>query len=143
MDKIAELKIPILFDSGLSTAPRPLWYYDPFTIDSIANEYPEAPIIIGHTGKTERYFFEAALMVSHRKENVYVELSYQTPRNIEKAVTFLGAHKCMFGTDWPRYLLSPSVDFIENQLQAIKNAKISDEEREQIMGKTILKILGF
>lgn len=142
MDKIAELKVPILFDSGLSTAPRPLWYYDPFTIDSIANEYPEVPIIIGHSGKTEHYFYEAALMVARRKKNIYLELSYQQSQNIEKAAKFIGAHRCMFGTDWPRYLPSPPADLLKNQIQAVKNAEITDEEREQIMGKTISKLLG-
>jgi hypothetical protein len=142
MDKIAKLKVPILFDSGLSTAPRPLWYYDPFTIDSIANEYPEVPIIIGHSGKTEHYFYEAALMVARRKENVYLELSYQPSQNMERAVRLIGTDRCMFGTDWPRYLPNPPADLIKNQIQAVKNAEITDEEREQIMAKTISKLLG-
>jgi predicted TIM-barrel fold metal-dependent hydrolase len=136
MDKVSDLGVPIIFDSGWSPVPWPLAYFDPFLIDAIANDYPGVTIIIGHSGKTDLCFFEHALMTARKHAHVYLELSYQTKASIEKAVRDVGAERCIFGTDWarrtPRY---------HTQLKAVAEAEISAEARRQILGENLARIL--
>lgn len=137
MDMIAKLKVPILIDTGWTPVPLPLKYVHPMLVDDIANVYPDVPIIMGHAGKLERYFHEPALFVARKHDNVYLEFSYQTARNLEDAVEKVGADRCLFGTDWTPL----SSNIYDKNLEIVRRAKVTEDERDLILSKNLENLL--
>jgi predicted TIM-barrel fold metal-dependent hydrolase len=147
MDKIAELGVPILFHTGFGPINVPLSYVHPFRVDELATAYPEVPIIMGHTGHpvsffdpdvVDDYFFDACLGVARQHKNVYLEVSYCTPRHVERIVRTVGVEACLFGTD--AWAASP-VSYFETQLDTVLKANITSDDKDQILGKNISRLL--
>lgn len=147
-------------------AGRALYWANPIFLDDIASEYPEVPIIIGHSG-VQGYFFygsyaDIALMVAARHENVYLETSSAPYEVLEKAVMdpCLGGEKLIFGTDTPAYFTHYQAkngeyyptygkngpgdympDHYTFELPNIYRLPVSEQVRQMILGGTISKIL--
>jgi predicted TIM-barrel fold metal-dependent hydrolase len=142
MDKIADLRVPLLLHTGWSQAPFPLLYYDPLIIDEIADDFGDVRIIVGHAGQTNTYFFEGALMTALKHDNVYLELSHQPEKNVARAVDEVGAGKCLFGTDWgAAYPPIDSQGLYARKLNTIANLEITHSDKERILGKNIAGLL--
>jgi len=103
--------------------------------DYLAGEFPEAIFIMGHTGG-EKYNVEKALEVIGRHGNVYgdIAVSQSLEGVIEWYVKEVGAKKILFGTDMP--CMSG-----EATLALVAMAEISDDEKMDILGRNMQKIL--
>ncbi|MCD6470049.1 amidohydrolase family protein [Candidatus Bathyarchaeota archaeon] len=67
-----ELQVPVVFHTGVFRHWK-LKYYRPLLLDEVAQEYPQMPIILAHTGGAA--FFREALAVIQNNPNCYAELS--------------------------------------------------------------------
>lgn len=70
-------------------------------LDQLIKEVPEAKIILAHAAFP---FYKDYWHKVRKNPNLYVDLSqtsYVNEKTIEQAVQFLGAEKCLFGTDGP------------------------------------------
>jgi predicted TIM-barrel fold metal-dependent hydrolase len=147
MDKIAELGVPILFHTGFLPLSLPLEYNHPFRVDELANAYPNVSIIMGHSGHpvshfdpgvTDDYFFDACLMVARKHKNVYLEISFCTRHHVERIVRTVGVEACLFGTDgWS----TSEAEYFQRQLDAVLEANITSDDKDQILGKNIARVL--
>ncbi len=125
IEKSIDLQIPILIHTGWG----PLGSVD--LVDKLAKLYPEAKIVIAHM--TEPNCIE----VAKRNENIFLETSYSIhPRRIEQAVREIGARKIIYGSDYP---MGGGMQF---EMSKIELARIEDEEREMILGKNGIELLG-
>jgi predicted TIM-barrel fold metal-dependent hydrolase len=156
MDEVAALGVPIVFDSGYAATPRPHGYYDPLIIDTVACDYPEVPMILFHSGKTDPTFFESARITARRHHNVYLEVSYQPSENIAALVSELGADRILFGTDWfgPTWSEDQSESATPNggpegetsvlarTLSRVRGAGLTKDQEEAVLGGNLLRLLG-
>jgi hypothetical protein len=53
---------------------------------------------MGHTGL---YHPERAIEVARRRENVYLETSFQPLKIVRRALEAVGRERVLFGSDWP------------------------------------------
>ncbi len=177
-DVLAAHQAPILFHTGPApffpkhggktrpASPRSLWFANPIFIDDIASEYPEVPIIIGHSGVQSFFYYGAfadmALMVAARHKNVYLETSSVPYEVLEKAVLdpAIGPEKLIFGSDSPAFYgyyarqkdYYPSYgkegipeyvpDHYKYELEFIDRLPVYDRQRTMILGGNIARLLA-
>ncbi len=154
MDVIRQKKIPILFHTGFAGSPpigsvaAPLSWADPLSLDEIAMEYRDVPIIIGHTGGHYPPYDVNALMMAYQYENIYLDTSKSRTDIIEKAVFEIGSSRMIFGTDWVReepHPIGPTSErptkLYEWNINIIERAKISDQDKENIFYKNFRSLL--
>jgi predicted TIM-barrel fold metal-dependent hydrolase len=69
---------------------------------------------------------------------VYLDISGIPPKTLLKYFPRLEeiAHKTLFGTDWP----GPGVPDIQQNLADFRGLNLSDEAKQQILGKTAASI---
>jgi hypothetical protein len=107
----------------------------PLLLAPIAREFPEARILLGHSGVTLRGYeqsFEAAKAAPNTFLDITGSQSHRTI--IERAVACVGAHRVLFGSDLP--FLEAAVS-----LGRVLSARIADAEKEQILRKNFLRLL--
>lgn len=103
-------------------------------IRSVLSEYPKLVFIMGHSAQGQ---CDEAIEVAVKYENAYLELTdtYRINGLLEKMCRRAGSKKVLFGTDLPWY--SPAYC-----LGCILFARITDEEKRDIIRGNILRILG-
>ncbi len=124
IEKAAELRVPVVFDSGKPVS-------SPEGIGTLAAKVPKAPIIMAHM-QGSRY-----LEVSERFENVYLGTTGMfDPPKLQEALERLGAEKLVAGSDSPYIAQEREV----SKFDTIPG--IREKEKNLILGGNIRKILG-
>ena len=142
-EAIAEAKLPALFhtgQTGVGAGTRGggglrLKYSNPLTLDDVAADFPEMPIILAHPSFPWQ---EEALSVATHKPQVYIDLSgwspkYFPPILVQYANTLL-KDKILFGSDYP--VLSP-----EKWVEEFDKLPIKPEVRPKIMKENAARLL--
>jgi predicted TIM-barrel fold metal-dependent hydrolase len=108
----------------------------PKMFDTLAREYPQVPILLGHAGNNLAGVAEAVEVCRHRK-NVFLDLNYATIHYgvVEYLVDRVGVEKLLFGSDVSWNSLSYS-------LGMILFAKVSDGDKERILGLNAASLFG-
>jgi hypothetical protein len=107
----------------------------PLLFGPIAHAFPQAKIILGHSGVTWRGY-EQSFAVAADASNAFLDIAgSQSHRTIiERAVARLGAHRVLFGSDMP-YLEAAMV------VGRVLSARISNEDREKILRANFARLL--
>ncbi len=140
----AEAKLPVLFHtghSGIGTGMPGgggirLKYGNPMTIDDVAVDFPDLPIILAHPSFPWQ---DEALSICLHKPTVYIDLSgwspkYFSPTLVQYANTLLKT-KMLFGTDYP--LITPDRWLVDFDKIAIR-----DEVRPLILKENAVRLFG-
>jgi hypothetical protein len=98
-----ELGIPVLFHTGTQFhAGTKIRYCKPIYIDDVAVDFPDLKLIIAHFGYP---WYEEALAVVRRNENVFFNIAGWSPKYIPEVVVkqmnSILSDKVLFGTDFP------------------------------------------
>lgn len=127
MELCSELKMPIL----AHTTPAECEY--------LMTRVPEAQFIMAHAGGQPfaNGDWNRAIMVARRFPNLYLDTACSTVDTgfVEVCVHALGADRVIFGTDVP--LLDPWP-----QLAKVKETRLTEAQRELLMGGNILRLMG-
>lgn len=101
----------------------------------IADKYPDVPVIFAHLGNGFSGYNDVLTQIEHlsatKNENTFIDtssLAIHLNGLLEKAINKIGSHRILFGTDLPLH-------FPESQLARISNAKISIEDKDNILWK--------
>lgn len=123
----ADLKMPIL----AHTTPHECEY--------LMREVPDVMFIMAHAGAQPYAHgdWNRAIQAAAKYPNLYLDTASSTIDTgfVEACVAALGAHKILFGTDIP--LLDPAP-----QLAKIRETRLTDAERDLVMGGNILRLMG-
>ncbi|MFA6716341.1 MAG: amidohydrolase family protein [Victivallaceae bacterium] len=144
-----ELNVPVLFHTGSHG-----WQVDnyaPGLIGDIARRHSDLKIILEHTGGPD--FFNEAVRVLRENPNCYTGISSTLrptcedgkSRNIsclgKEKIIFLietfGSERIIYGSDYPNNYLED----IRADINFIQNLKISNKDKNNILGKSLTKIL--
>ena len=107
----------------------------PVLVGKVAERFPDANFVIGHSGNAEPYRTQA-IEAAQRHENVYLETcsTFREPDVIERLVNEAGADRVLFGSDVP--LMDP-----RTQLGKIITADLTDEQKRLVLGANASKLL--
>lgn len=150
--KADELKMPILFHTGIVTLPKMLpeerissWHMHPMRLEPISNAFPDLNIIIAHLGI---HWNDDAAELIRMKSNVYADLTGEPDGwrvradaiGIKRWLWWPGAFKkIVFGTD----VFPSKISLIlEQDLKRLDKYKVSKETRESIFSGNLLKMIG-
>jgi predicted TIM-barrel fold metal-dependent hydrolase len=124
----AKLGVPILIHTG---EPDTYGYAQPTLVGDLADSFPDLTLIIGHMGKR---LYEDAILVARWFENIILETSFRSPKDITKAVRRVGADRVVYGSDMPFGL--PEIEMMKIRLCDIKS-----EEKDMLLGANMARIL--
>ena len=116
------------------------WHADPYCAPGLfapyAEEYPEVPIVLGHSGGAPAGFSEA-IELATKHENIFLDTtgSNVTGPWIRRMVGEAGVHKVLYGSDMP---------FIDPRygLGKVALSGLSDEQLRMVMGLNALRLLA-
>ena len=139
IEKTVELNVPVLMHQMQGF---PGYYYDNMSwhLDVLTHRVPEARIIVGHM-YGNRFMDLVPLM---DRPNVYAESSWGLSFIADlygldflyRFIKKIGAEKLLFGSDW-----IGSHGEMERQLDIINRLKLGRDERVQILGGNISKLI--
>lgn len=100
----------------------------------VAGEFPHLTFLLGHSGIIEEEVYAEAVRT---RPNIQLETcsSLAWIGLIERLVQMAGAERVLFGTDVP--FMSP-----DQQIGRVLFARITDEEKRQVLGLNALRILS-
>lgn len=142
MLELAKYEVPLQLQTAWTQWKGGLWFGDPLWVDEIAGRHPTVPIILTKMGRGIQTFFDHALTVAMRNENIYFDTVGTTPEHLRQAVDEIGSHRIMFGTDWSTtwaWVRKPA-DLYTLRLNTLEEARLSDEEREDISWRTACRL---
>ncbi|MDW7658161.1 MAG: amidohydrolase family protein [Bacillota bacterium] len=88
----AALGVPVMVHTGAGIP-----FADPAGLESVAADFTQVPIILAHAGGD--LFFTQALSLARRFSHVYLEPSWLSILNVQRALKTIGAGKIMFSSD--------------------------------------------
>lgn len=103
----------------------------------LPDRHPELKIVYAHARVPA---YGALWDYARHKPNVYVDLSnplYVGPREQLNAVSALGAHRCLFGTDGP-YMR----EGFGQAVRAVQDLPLPAQDKEGILGGSFLELTG-
>lgn len=127
-----------------------LRFSNPVDVHALAMRHPRLPFVIPHFGAG---YFREALMVADLCPNVFLDTSstnhwmrYQDGdldlrRVFDKALTVLGAHRLLFGSDSSFFPRGWHAAIFENQARALHQLDISAADAQAIFGGNLLRLL--
>jgi hypothetical protein len=142
MRALARHRAPIQIMTAWTQFRGGLWFGDPIWVDELAGRHPDVPIILTKMGRGIQTYFDHALAVALRNENVYFDTVGTSPEHLRIAVDKIGAHRIMFGTDWSatwRWMRTPA-DLYTTRLGVMAKADLSPADREQVLWKTAVRV---
>lgn len=98
----------------------------------LPEKYPGIKIVYAHAGIP---YFRRLWSYIKDKQNIFVDLSspYLDPRVVRMTVDYLGAEKCLYGTDGPYGPQAPGEDYDYGWIKGwIESLPLSDRERDRI-----------
>jgi predicted TIM-barrel fold metal-dependent hydrolase len=106
----------------------------------IADKYPDVPVIFAHLGNGFSGYNNVLAQIEYlsrtKNENTFVDtssLAIHLNGLLEESINKIGSHRILFGTDLPLHLP-------ESQLARIFNAKITIENKENILWKNAISL---
>jgi len=89
-------KVPVLIHTGHS--PFSL----PWSVGELAENFPDAKIVMLHMGDGHGVYMEAAINTAKRMDNIYLETSRMpNGEKIKEAMNLVGKDRVMYGSDIP------------------------------------------
>lgn len=106
----------------------------------LPEKYPGLRVIYAHAGIP---YFGRLWEYAKGMKNVYIDLSspYLDRKLVRKAVDFLGAEKCLYGTDGPYGHQSPGEDYDYGMIRGwVEALPVPGRDLERVFGENFLEI---
>ncbi len=139
-------KKPIMFHTSYDGGKVLMAYKNPINLEPLAFEFPDVPILVCHMGKYDLTFFEYAMMLARKCQNVYLTTSNAKMEHIERAVAEIGPERLIFGSDWSMQhgILGErqGFDVYQENLDAVRKSRLDKSEQSLILGENLAHLLG-
>jgi predicted TIM-barrel fold metal-dependent hydrolase len=134
MEEIKPHRLPVLCHTGCFSIPHLQERREFGNINNfvpLVQQFPEIPFIMCHMNLLHP---EDAIALARRFENIYLETSWQTPRNVKKAISAVGSERVLFGSDWP-------YAYQHTSLSIIKKACANDQAFQNVVSNNAKRLL--
>jgi len=117
MEVVSERRLPVLVHTG-----HPI-FTEPWSVEELAAEYPDAKVIFGHMGHGNVIYINASIDIARRRPNVYLETSGMPMHTkIREAYELVGPTRVMYGSDAPFH--HPAVEILKVRLSGLDDAGV-------------------
>jgi len=115
------------------------------TAKRMAEGFPETKLIIAHMGRylsTDKKLIDQFIGLAEDFSNVFLDVSgVVLVEMIEEAVHRIGSTRLIWGTDGP-HKKPDTVAFARTELEKITRSILSEKDRNNILGQTVLNLLN-
>lgn len=105
-------------DPGIWELPRFCQYARPRELAQVAKKHPSLNIVMAHLGAysalSPGIFFDEAIEVMSKYDNVYADTSAVDPFYVELAVDRIGYDRLLFGSDYPYVIGLTILDYVNS-----------------------------
>lgn len=132
-----EEQLPIVFHSGMiRTECEATKYANPECIRPVVENFCNLKVIIAHMGcgSREPCYFDQALDIAQRHENVYLGISFASQEILRKAIDTFGFQRLIFESDFPYWGIENAINLIEPYL--------NDKDIDYCLHKNISDLIG-
>jgi hypothetical protein len=134
IERIAELGGALAFHCGADAYE----YTHPFRVAKVAARFPDLKILLAHMGGVGvPNLHKATVEFAAQHANMHLIASAAQSQAILKAIDVLGAERVCYGTDTPFALMHVELA----RFRALLRDR-TDEERDLVMGGSLLRVLG-
>ncbi len=135
-EKARQLDVPIMIHQGESP------FSIPASIAPVAEAFPDIPIIVAHAGaNNEESYAEDAILLARTHDNVYLEMSWVQPLDMQQAAYAIGADKIIFGSDGaPNAINQQMRNIINLHLPPPLGVGMSEDEIYKMLGGNIAQL---
>lgn len=129
--------------------------YHPLLFDELAYHYPNLKFSMEHVGGASFFLDALAVLTNTTKKSpesstVFAGITsvlnknhnilwYLTDEQIDKVVSFVGTERMIFGLDFPYN----GIEETRESMDRIHGLPISDQDKENILGRSLATVLGF
>jgi|WetSurMetagenome_2_1015567.scaffolds.fasta_scaffold475337_1 uncharacterized protein len=133
VERAIELNIPVLQHTWLLAGGTDEDHSTPDQFAKLARRYPEAKLIMGHTGGN----WEVGVRLAQPLKNVWIDTCGGNPTQgfLEYALRFLSPERILFGSDFP-------VRGFASAVAKVEGAKMSARVKKMILGENARALLG-
>ena len=141
----AELRLPVVSHTGVLHGRFPPSRYRPELFERFVAEQPDLTLILAHAGGAA--YFRQALSLMQSYPNTYADLTctlrpglpWYIPAGELYLIRDVGLRgRLIYGADWPW----GGTQHVLSDLEALRNMEFDAEERADVLGGTIARILG-
>lgn len=137
MEKAREYHLPVIIHSGEPP------FAVPALVAPVARDFNDVPIILAHFATQKICYSDDAINVAFYNDNVFLETDWGHLNRIKEGVETLGADRLIFGTDLPFTETGIGLRTIEVLCwDPPVGVKMSEADREKILGGNLAKLLG-
>jgi uncharacterized protein len=129
MEEIARRKLPVLFHDG--TPP----YASTDQVAYLAGRYPEATIILGHSGLNE--FARQAIRAVVKNDNVLLSVCGARYETLKRATETVGPERIVWGSDFP-FGGAGNIAYHRAKVEALP---ISDDDKEKVFSGNLIRLV--
>jgi predicted TIM-barrel fold metal-dependent hydrolase len=123
IEESIKYNLPVLFHDG--TPP----FSDSLQIANLAELYPEAKIILGHSGLHDLY--RSAIAAAKRHKNIYLCICANSIGDTRQIVKEVDNSRILFGSDFGR----ASLNILKERIEIIEYAVEKQEQKDRIFFK--------
>lgn len=118
-------------------------YSLPATVEFVAGQFSDVPLIIGHMATQGEVHTLEALLVAERHPNVYLETSFTQCHMLIEAVHRLGAGRVLFGSNCPPMEPTQQLMVVEESLtyDPPVGMGLSHEETRKVLGTNLERLI--
>lgn len=134
IETIAEYDLPVMCHTGCFSIPHLMKRGIHGQIENymaLIKAFPKVPFIIAHMNLLRS---DKAIEAARQFENIYLETSWQTAGNIQKALAAVGSERVVFGSDWP-------YAYQHTSLAVVKRACANEREFENVSWKNAQRLI--
>lgn len=133
VERAIELNVPIMQHTWLKATGNQQYESTPGDFAELAARYPEAKLILGHTGGD----WEVGIKAIRDMPNTYADICGGSPAAgfVEMCVRELGAERVVYGSD------APGRSFA-SQIAKVYGADIAESDRNLILGGNMERLLA-
>jgi uncharacterized protein len=110
----------------------------------MAQAFPKTRLIFAHMGRfltTDKGLVEQFITLAEKFDNVLLDLSgVVLVEKIPEAVRRIGSQRLVWGSDGPDRK-PDTATYARNELDKIRRLNLSEEDKDNLLGQTILKVL--
>jgi hypothetical protein len=129
IEEAARLEVPVVFHDG--TPP----YCTTLQVAYLAKLYPEATIILGHSGLND--FWRQAIKAALRYDNIYLLPCGAPVQGIAEMVETVGVDRLIWGSDFP-FGGPGAVVYARHKIECLE---IPDSDKQRILGENIMRLI--
>ncbi|RKY62553.1 MAG: amidohydrolase [Candidatus Latescibacterota bacterium] len=128
-EELKALGVPAVFHDG--TPP----YSAPLQIAYIASQFPQVPVILGHSGLHDMW--REALRAARKLDNIYLCTCGSTFLALRTMAQVVGASRMIYGSDF----LLGGVEGMRYQLKLVDLLPLPEDDKEKILGGNLMDLV--